>query len=506
MRKIISATIFLALIVAPHSGAAADAGAGRFKLTASDGSASERFGISVAVSGNTAVVGAPHEGSPIPTEHGAAYVFTRTGETWIQQAKLTAADGSEGDRLGFSVAVSGDTVVVGAFWDDSGDNADQGSAYVFTRTGETWTQQARLTAADGAASDQFGYSVAVSSDTAVVGATGGDVGGKPDQGSAYVFTRTGGTWSQAAKLTARDGSAGDALGQSVSVSNDTAVVGAVTSDGDAADQGSAHVFTRTGGSWTEQAELTAADGSAGDQFGFWVGVDGDIAVVGAPFDDVSASDQGSAHVFTRTAGTWTEQAELIASDGSAADLFGRSVAVSGDTILVGAQYDDVGASIKQGSVYVFTPAGGTWTEQTKLSASEGAAGALFGVSVAVSGETGLVGAGFETVGANIHQGAAYVFRGDDVSPQPERAAPTRVRLKGPKSVMEGKKARLKTTVRPCPDNQGETVELFRGKKKIASAVSNPACIATFKVRIKRTSTFRAVSPAGRSNKLKVRAS
>ncbi len=393
------------------------------KLTASDGSASDRLGISVAVSGDTAVAGAPREGpGPLPTEHGAAYVFTRSAGTWTEQAKLTASDAMPFDKLGFSVAVSGDTVVAGAPR-DPGDPTEPGAAYVFTRTAETWSQQAKLTASDGAVGNQFGYSVAVSGDTLVVGAVTDDVGGNIRQGSAYVYTRTGGTWTQQGpKITAAKGAAGDGFGQSVAVSGDTAVVGAISGDGAVDDQGSAHVFTRTGGTWTEEATLNAADGSANDQFGFWVGVDGDTAVVGAPFDDVGARDQGSAYVFARIAGSWPQQSQLTASDGAQMDLFGRSVAVSGDTIVVGAQYDDVGTSIKQGSAYVFTRTGAMWPEETKLAASDGAVGALFGVSVGVSGDTAVVGAGFETVGPNVHQGAAYVFV------VPSAVAPTSVTI------------------------------------------------------------------------------
>ncbi len=216
--------------------------------------------------------------------------------------------------------------------------------------------------------------------------------------------------TEQAKLTASDGSASERFGISVAVSGDTAVVGAPWwGSAIPTEQGAAYVFTRAGGTWTEQAKLIASDGSAGDEFGFWVGVDGNTALVGAPFDDVSTADQGSAYVFARTAGTWTEQAHLIASDGAQQDLFGRSVAVSGDTAVVGAQWDDEGLSTNQGSAHVFTRTAGSWTAHPKLAPSDGAIAALFGVSVAVSGDTAVIGAGFETVGVNVNQGAAYVF-------------------------------------------------------------------------------------------------
>ena len=273
------------------------------------------------------------------------------------------------------------------------------------------TEQAQLTASDGAASDYFGYSVAVSGDTALIGSYLDDVGANGDQGSAYVFTRSGTTWTQQQKLTASDGALGDDFGYSVAVSGDTAVVTAVFHNaGGNSDQGSAYVFTRSGTTWTEQSKLTASDGAANDQFGRSVALSGDTAVVGAHADNVGAnSDQGSAYVFTRSGTTWTEQAKLTASDGAASDYFGMSVALSGDTVVVGAWLDNVGANADQGSAYVFTRSGTTWTEQAKLTASDGGAGDSFGVSFSMSGNTAVVGAYSDNVGSNADQGSAYIF-------------------------------------------------------------------------------------------------
>ncbi|MBW3589708.1 MAG: FG-GAP repeat protein [Actinobacteria bacterium] len=361
------------------------------KLTASDGTALGHFGNHVAVSGDTAVVGAPH-----PHVHvgaGAAYVFTRVGDTWIEQAKLTASDAAARDRFGWSVAISGDTIVVSALWDDVGINEDQGSAYVFTKNAGKWTEQAKLTASDGVPLDQFGFSVAVSGDDVIVGAKSlGEEFGVPPQGSAYVFARAGGTWTEQVKLTPSDGVVGNGFGFRVGLDGDTAVVGAVSDNGD---RGSAYVFTRTGGTWTQQKKLTASDGEPGDEFGFWVSVAGDTVVVGDPSDN----GQGSAYVFTRTGGDWTEQKILIASDGAQGDYFGRSVAVSGDTVVVGAQ--------GKGSAYVFERTGGTWSEKAHLTAADSG---LFGISVGISGDTAVVGASFSNVGENPQQGAAYVWK------------------------------------------------------------------------------------------------
>ena len=148
---------------------------------------------------------------------GSAYIFTRSGTTWTQQAKLIASDGATNDWFGIGVAIAGDTAIVGSYFDDVGTNVDQGSAYVFVRSGTTWKQQARLTSADGAASDGFGLSVSISGDTAVVGAYNDDIGSNADQGSAYVFTRSGTNWTQQAKLTAADGAAVDWFGYAVMI-------------------------------------------------------------------------------------------------------------------------------------------------------------------------------------------------------------------------------------------------------------------------------------------------
>ena len=271
------------------------------KLTASDGESNDQFGYSVAVSGdgNTAVIGAYGDDDG-GTNAGSAYVFVRSGSSWTQQAKLTASDGAASDFFGRSVVISGDgnTAVIGADGDDDG-GIDSGSAYVFTRSGSSWTQQAKLTASDGASSYHFGRSVAVSGDgnTAVIGAIGVDEG----RGSAYVFVRSGSSWTQQAKLTASDGASEDQFGWSVAVSGDgnTAVIGSYADDDGGDRSGSAYVFSRSGSSWTQQAKLTASDRAANDYFGWSVAVsgDGNTAVIGSYADDDRGGGSGSAYIF-----------------------------------------------------------------------------------------------------------------------------------------------------------------------------------------------------------------
>ena len=396
----------------------------QIKLTDSAGAGADLFGYSVALSanGNTALVGAYGDDVGANFQQGSAIVFTRSGTTWTEQAKLTDSVGDGADSFGYSVALSsdGNTALIGVYADTVGANTQQGSALVFTRSGSTWTQQAKLTDSTGASSDNFGYSVALSDDgnTALIGAYLDDVGGNFNQGSAVVFTRSSGVWTQQAKLTGSSGAVGDFFGESVALSSDgnTALIAARGVDvGVNTNQGAAIVFTRLGTTWTQQAKLTDSTGAANDSFGDSVALsnDGNTALIGSSNSIVGSIDKGSAVVFTRSGSTWTEQTKLTDSTGASADRFGRSVALSdnGNTALVGALLDDIGANTNQGSAVVFTRLGTTWTQQTKLTDSAGATNDNFGVSVALSdnGRIAIVGSYFDDVGANADQGSAIVF-------------------------------------------------------------------------------------------------
>jgi len=379
------------------------------KLTASDGSAFDLFGGNVAIDGDTMVVTAAGD---VNTIGGSAYVFTRsTGTTWTEQAKLMAGVEEE-NRFGTSVAIGGDTIVVGAFVN----NVNNGTAFVYARTGTTWSEQAKLTASDGVVDDQFGRSVAIAGDTIVVGADEDDTENGTKSGSAYVFMRTGTTWTEQAKLMASDGMARENFGIRVAIAGDTIVVGAWQDNNDnGADSGAAYVFRYTGTTWTEQAKLMASDGAMDDWFGEHVAIAGDTVVVGAFGNDDNGLKSGSAYVYMRFGITWAEQAKLTADDGMAGDEFGFSVAIAGDIIVVGAWHDnsvnDNGASIENtGSAYVFARTGTTWaeTEQIKLTAGDGVAGDDFGVSVAISMDTIVVGA-LRDDDHGTNSGSVYVY-------------------------------------------------------------------------------------------------
>lgn len=373
-------------------------------LVAPDGVAQDGFGESVSVSGDTVVVGANLADVAGQIDQGSAYVFVRSGTTWTQQTKLVATDGAAGDQFGASASVRGDTVVIGANFDDVGVNASQGSAYVFVRSGTAWTEQSKLVASDGAANDQFAGAVALDVDTVVVGVHRDLVGANLLQGSAYVFVRAGATWTQQAKLVATDGIANEHFGRSVSVHGDTAVVGANEGDvGANVNQGAAYVFVRSGTLWTEQAKLVASDGVAGQQFGVAVSVEADTAVVGAP---LIAS---AAYVYVRSGTVWTEQAKLTAVGTSVLDRFASTVALSGETALFGLPNRDIAGEFDRGTVRSFVRGGTMWTQEAEFNTLAGASGDSFGASVALDGDTAVVGMPGDEVGSNANQGAAYVF-------------------------------------------------------------------------------------------------
>lgn len=375
------------------------------KLLADDGAEFDYFGRSLALSGDTALIGANLDDTSSDNS-GSAYVFTRQADgSWSQQAKLLAEDGAEDDYFGISVALSGDTALVGTPEDDD-KGLESGSVYVFTREADgTWSQQAKLLASDGAYRDYFGTSVALYGDTALIGTPEDDDKGS-GSGSVYVFTREAdGAWSQQAKLLSSDGEAFDRFGYSVALSGDTALIGAYWDDL----SGSAYVFTRDAdGTWSEQGKLFASDSTDADRFGYSVALSGDTAVIGASNDDDYGSSSGSAYVFIRDNGTWSQQAKLLADDGKAFDYFGDAVAVSGDTVLIGAHGPTHGGN-QPGSAYVFTRDSlGTWSQHARLVASDGAFDDFFGWSVALFEDTALIGAVWDD-DYGTSSGSAYVF-------------------------------------------------------------------------------------------------
>ena len=383
----------------------------RQKITSTPRGVGAQFGDAVALDGNTMVVGARYDGTTA-SQAGAAFVYVRSGTTWTQQAVLLASDGAVADKFGYSVAISGNTIVVGAFNDDS-PLSNAGSAYVFVRSGTTWTQQQKLTASDAAADQEFGNAVAVIGDTIAVGEHFADLPSNSEAGAVYIFRRTGTVWAQTQKLIPVGGVIlGDHFGEAVAVSGDKLVVGAAGADIPETGAGSVYVFVDTGGSYIQQDKLSIAGGKNGDSFGFSVAISGTTLVGGAlqytPL--VAQPAYGAAYVFEFNGSVWVSQGRLTASDGAAFDRFGYSVAVNGDTVVVGAREADTAVGGDAGAAYVFTRAGAAWTQRQKLVPADPFNGDRFGVSVAMDSATLVVGAAEKNLTSPNGQGAAYVFK------------------------------------------------------------------------------------------------
>jgi hypothetical protein len=376
------------------------------ELTASDGTTSDAFGSSIAISGNTVVAGAP-SGTNLG---GAAYVFVEPATGWAnmtQTAKLTLPEGQTRGALGSSVAISGNTIVVGAPGVNTGGHVDQGAVYIYVEPPGGWTDMtptAELTAFDGQADDLFGGSVAISNGTVVVGAPAITV-----PGMAYVFIEPSGGWKTTsmyrAKLTASDGEIFDQFGASVGMSGNTIVAGAPNN-------AAAYVFVRPAGGWksmTQTAEL-AAPGELGGDVGASVSISGHTVVAGADTASIPHVGNlvGAAYVFVEPPTGWANMiptATLTASNARYANALGQSVAISGNTVLAGAI---AAGSDFEGAVYMFIEPKTGWasmTETAEFSVAGAAEGANVGSSVALSSNTFMAGA----PGGNQTQGAAYVF-------------------------------------------------------------------------------------------------
>lgn len=377
------------------------------EMMATDGGNLQWFGTEVDVDGETALVGAFDDRANGLYLSGAAYVFARDASgIWVEDAKLQPNDASALDYFGCCVAVHGELALVGAPEQTDFGLAGTGAAYAFTRqpTGE-WTETAKLLSSDGAFNDAFGSSLAVEGDTALIGAPYHNSLGVSDSGAVYVLTRdASGIWSEQSKLVAGDAGRFAHFGASVSLHGDTAVIGAGNeSSGGLRSNGAAYVFTRDpSGMWFEQAKLVAGDAASFDYFGRSVAVADDTALVGAPQKDSNGlENSGAVYVFTRDAGgMWSEQARLVASDAVGNGQFGR-VSYDGQGALIGAPHQD--------TAYIFTRnATGMWTEQARLQASEAQTNASFGGG-AIDGSIAVVGAPGTTDNGYFPIGAAYVF-------------------------------------------------------------------------------------------------
>jgi hypothetical protein len=355
------------------------------KLTDPDGGSDGDFGAAVAISGNLAIVGNPFD--PVKGfESGSASIFAFDGTSWNLQAKLTANDEVANVVFGSAVAISGNMALVGAPHDSTLASLG-GAVYVFTFDGTAWTQQAKLFASDTELDTIFGLSISLSGDTALIGSAAEAV---------YVFTFDGTLWSEQAKLTASDGADDDNFGTSVSLSENRALVGA-TSNGLG---GAAYIFSFDGTSWSEEAKLTGLDTRDGDNFGSSVSLSGDLALIGAPDRDTS---RGAAYIFTFNGTSWNQQTKLKLAGAQKYDNFGSSVALSDTVAIVGAKN-----FLAPGKIYQYSLRPNVWALRAQYIPTDSVDGDYLGVSVALSGNTLLGGADdtFHTT----ESGSAYIFK------------------------------------------------------------------------------------------------
>jgi len=381
------------------------------KIQSSDIETGDQFGASVHIStdGNTVVVGAQVEGTGGATA-GSTYIFTRSGTTWSQEAKLQPSDVAAGDQSGASTSISGDgnTLVISSPGDDTG-YTSAGAAYIFTRSGTTWSQQAKLVASNPGQYDSFGRGVGISTDgnTVLIGASGEDTGADAT-GAVYAFTRSGTTWSQQAFIQHSDRAQYDSLGEHIAVSSNgnDAIISARQKSGG----GAAYVFTRSGTTWSQQAKIVSSDLQDYDAFGSDVDIsdNGDTVIVGAADEDSGGPSVGAAYIFTRSGTTWSQQQKIQASDKQNYDSFGIAVAldITGDLAIIGAFREDTDYT-NAGAAYVFTRDGTTWSEESKIVPTDSARAVSdeFGSAVAISSDGIAIICGKGVEG----EGAAYIF-------------------------------------------------------------------------------------------------
>lgn len=368
------------------------------KLLPTGAGVGDGFGAAVDCDGAKVVVGAPAESEAEPNP-GRAYLFERVDGGWSEREQFE----SRSDRAAFgrSVAVAGDIVAIGAPKATTvGHHA--GAVDLFDRT-EAGRRRTRITPSDAGEGARFGWSLALESDRLLVSADAAE----GDRGTAYVFEREGGEWVERTRLTGE--SPGDFFGTDVDINGTSALVGAVYEDTAAGEKaGAAYLFEREGGEWVERSRLAASDAAAHDHFGGAVALAGDQAAIGAATSDTSVENAGATYVFERQERGWTEQARLTASDGSANDGFGWAVALD-DGRLLGAADFESSQGTYAGAVYVFDRTDEGWIEAEKVTAPDAAAYDGFGESVAFCGERALVGAPSDDNERGESAGAAYVL-------------------------------------------------------------------------------------------------
>jgi hypothetical protein len=399
--------VYVVVGMSPNSHAVPSRTAGSVAAITSSGQ-EDLFGYDITLQGTTVVVGAPRDDTIAGSWAGSAYVGIISGTGASLQATLTHPNPSPIDNFGRSVSLDGDTLVVGA----PRDNGDAGSAHVFVRSGSTWSLQATLTHPNPAPVDAFGRWTAISGDTVLVSAPLDDTTDGVDAGSVFVFVRSGTTWSRQAMLTSPIPRANTRFGKAIDIDGDTLVAGEPSRPGagGTADVGAAHVFVRSGTTWSVQETLTHPTPSGQDRFGRWVSLDGGTTVVSAPGDDTPAgADSGSAHVFVRSGTDWSLQESLFPTGQAAGAQFGIRQTLQGDTAVIGAPKYDTSAGASAGRAFVFVRSGTAWSLQDTLTSPTPAATDLFGRAFGLDGPILVIGEPYDDNTSGRDAGAVHLF-------------------------------------------------------------------------------------------------
>jgi LPXTG-site transpeptidase (sortase) family protein len=369
-----------------------------------------KFGNAIAYSRDTIVVGSRSDSITVGTSKlygvGSAYVYVRDGDNWVQQAKLTPESPQAGENFGGSVAIDKDTIAVGASGRNSEDKINIGAVYIFTRTGDEWTEQARIEPQDGAEQDYFGNSVAISADRLVVGADGKDIGDLEDAGSVYSFYRSQGQWKETQSFASPAPFFEGAFGYALALDGARLVVGAPGEKG----SGAAYLFYRNGGTWVAESKIDPDDDKSGDRFGNSVALSGGTVIVGAPFANPDTgngplTDAGAAYVFKQKGNKWQQSAKIMDENGHNFDSFGISVALDQKMAVVGATgYDHFGKS-NVGAAFLFKLAKGKWVYQTRVLPSQADQQGVYGTSVVLNNFRMMVG----QPGPVYQAGTSYIY-------------------------------------------------------------------------------------------------
>ena len=373
------------------------------KVSSGHGAPSSSFGGALAISGDLAIFGAITDNSN-GTNAGAAYIYRFDGTQWVEEAELLSDDGASFDFFGHSVAISGQTALIGA------PNGGAGSAYIFQYDGIAWNQQAKLTASDAEVADQFGSAVAIADGVALVGAYRDDDSGE-NAGAAYVFLFDGKQWLQSTKLLSASSNPGDEMGTSIAFDGTTLMIGAPGNTTFNTDPGKVHVYSYDPlgqpSQWTDQATLQAIHFNSQNWFGASIALDNGRAIIGTPGENLNGSLSGAAYIFDFDGKGWIESATLLPDTATAVELFGSSVAIDGDHALVGVPARDSKDGFDTGAAYLYERIGANWIQSTKLSASDSSEFDSFGSSVGMNESQMIIGARGDHTFTGI--GSAYVF-------------------------------------------------------------------------------------------------